>query len=56
MRILDVSGRLMGNSDISLTKGVNQLKLDLTKYPAATYILSYTDNNGHEMTAKVIKQ
>lgn len=56
MRILDISGRLMGNKDISLAKGVNQLKLDLTKYPAATYILSYTDKDGKEFTAKVVKQ
>jgi hypothetical protein len=56
MRILDVSGRLMGNKDIALVKGVNQLKLDLTKYPAATYILSYKDSNGQDMNAKVVKQ
>lgn len=56
MRILDATGRLMGNKDITLGKGVNNVKVDLSKYPAATYILSFTDKDGIEYNAKAIKQ
>ncbi len=56
LRILDVRGRVIGNRDVSLGKGMNQVKVDLSHYPAATYILSFTDANGQEYNAKVVKQ
>lgn len=56
MRILDIRGGLVGDREVTLGKGMNHVKVDLSHYPAATYILSFTDKQGVEHNAKVVKQ
>ncbi|MCZ2393686.1 MAG: T9SS type A sorting domain-containing protein [Chitinophagales bacterium] len=56
IRILDMNGKVMGNKEVDLAAGVNRVKLSLGDYPAATYIISFTDINGKEFDAKVVKQ
>ncbi|MCO5230635.1 MAG: T9SS type A sorting domain-containing protein [Chitinophagales bacterium] len=56
IRILDMNGKVMGNKEVDLATGVNRVKLSLANYPAATYIISFTDESGKEFDAKVVKQ
>ncbi len=56
IRILDITGRVMGDKDASLGKGLNNIKLNLSSFPAATYIISFTDSEGIEHNVKVVKQ
>lgn len=56
LNIFDASGQLMEVRDVALGKGLNKVKVDLSKFPAATYLLSFKDRSGKEYSAKVIKQ
>lgn len=56
IRIMDISGKLLIERYTSVSKGGNTLKLNLSDYPASSYIISFTDEDGKEHNVKVVKQ
>ena len=55
-RIINAQGQLMGTKDVTLGKGENHIRFDLSYYPSGSYTLSFTDHRGRERIVKVVKQ
>jgi|GEM_PF-5656338 len=56
IKVLDITGRVMMSKEADLGKGTNNVQIDLTRVPAGSYILSFTDDEGQEHNVKVVKQ
>jgi len=56
LKVTDMLGRMMENRQVNLARGLNNLNLDITKYPAGAYIISFTDQKGEEHNFRLMKQ
>ena len=55
LRITNLLGQTISVSSTQLTKGLNQLIIDLNGQPAGTYLISFTDASGVKHIEKLIK-
>lgn len=55
LRILDISGREMSSSSLTLKQGDNLIQLDLTRLPSGIYMVEI-DNGANTSSAKFVKK
>ena len=55
LRITNLLGQTISVSSTQLTKGLNQLIIDLNGQPTGTYLISFTDASGVKHIEKLIK-
>jgi hypothetical protein len=56
IKVMDVTGRQMMTKNANLSKGINNIDMDLSRLPGGAYILSFTDSKGEEHSVKLMKQ
>lgn len=56
LKITNLLGQTISVSSTQLTKGLNQLIVDLNGQPAGTYLISFTDASGVKHIEKLIKE
>ncbi|HRI26912.1 MAG TPA: T9SS type A sorting domain-containing protein, partial [Chitinophagales bacterium] len=55
LHLYDLTGRLLFNTTLQPTAGINSYVLDMTRYPQGMYVV--TLNNGAEVvTGKVVRE